>query len=241
MSISKVHLSRIKPVVAAEEFKAGGDKVTYYSVNDEAGEAFSAATPPNSVHAAKLAQIAMAMQARREQQKSKPKGFLSAISQRLQIQGSAHASTSSSAATAPAPQRYLLSAGGGRDTRRPAEDDDDMSQFTESNMSSMSTMSAMSSMSSSTAYAPVYRQPQAADEEEYDYEYANPAVQPPEVTRYRAEDRTAYKVRGRSGTVKVSAPAGSNEAELFDALAVANSTRLPSNEVCETPQGIDQC
>ncbi|KAK3933758.1 hypothetical protein QBC46DRAFT_414507 [Diplogelasinospora grovesii] len=50
-----------------------------------------------------------------------------------------------------------------------------------------------------------------------------PPVQPPQVTRYRTEKRTAYEVRGSGGKIKVSAPVGSNEAELLDAVAAANS------------------
>ncbi len=45
----------------------------------------------------------------------------------------------------------------------------------------------------------------------------------PEVTRYRTEQKTTYNVRGSSGKLRVSAPAGSNEAQLFDAIAAANS------------------
>ncbi|KAK0649325.1 hypothetical protein B0T16DRAFT_456750 [Cercophora newfieldiana] len=200
MSISKVNSSQLRPIAAPSNFNSGGAKVTYHSVNDEAGEAFSAATPPNSVHAAKLAQIAMAMQAqtRREQQQKKPepKGLLSAISQRLhlQIQGPAPV----------APQRYLPPAGDGKDVGGPAVEE------------------------------PMNRS--RTDKYDDQCECRSPSVQqrPPEVTRYRTEDRTAYKVRGQNGTVRVSAPAGSNEAGLFDALAVANSTgSLPSADSAE--------
>ncbi|KAK0710590.1 hypothetical protein B0H67DRAFT_583035 [Lasiosphaeris hirsuta] len=227
MSISKVHISRITPVVADEEFKARGNKVTYFSVNDEEGEAFTAATPPNSTHAAKLAQIAMAVQASREH-KPKPRrhaGLISGIYQRLQIQST------------PGPPvdrgRYLI---GG--PQHAVAEGDTASQFTKSNMSTMSDMSSMSGMSSATEYGASppqtaeYQGEEAADAEyarapdshrAYPVPFGQSPVQPPDVTRYRGEDRTAYKVRGRAGTVKVSAPAGSNEAGLFDALATANS------------------
>jgi hypothetical protein len=51
------------------------------------------------------------------------------------------------------------------------------------------------------------------------------AVQDLEVLRYRTEKKTAYKIKSQSGRMRVSAPLGSNEAQLFDAIADAHSTR----------------
>jgi hypothetical protein len=55
---------------------------------------------------------------------------------------------------------------------------------------------------------------------------SRPAAQPfhqPEVTRFATEERTAYQLRGQNGSLRVSAPAGSNEAQLFDEVARQNS------------------
>ncbi|KAK3312713.1 hypothetical protein B0H66DRAFT_607774 [Apodospora peruviana] len=56
--------------------------------------------------------------------------------------------------------------------------------------------------------------------------------QPVEVTRYRTEQKTAYEVvRGNTtrgnNVLRVSAPKGSSEAQLFDAIAEANSVSQP--------------
>jgi hypothetical protein len=48
-------------------------------------------------------------------------------------------------------------------------------------------------------------------------------LQQPEVTRFATEERTAYQLRGQNGSLRVSAPVGSNEAQLFDEVARQNS------------------
>jgi len=52
---------------------------------------------------------------------------------------------------------------------------------------------------------------------------APPPFQQPEVTRFATEERTAYQLRGQNGSLRVSAPVGSNEAQLFDEVARQNS------------------
>ncbi|KAK3356613.1 hypothetical protein B0T25DRAFT_629916 [Lasiosphaeria hispida] len=225
MSISKVHISRITPVVADEEFKARGNKVTYFSVNEEEGEAFSAATPPNSAHATQLAQIAMAVQTSRDHKPKprRPAGLISGIYQRLQIQDTPSVDRG----------RYLATG-----ARYAATEGDTASQFTESNMSAIFDMLSATEYGAPPPQSVAYQGEEAAGAEyahapgsnqAYAAPFAQSPVQPPEVTRYRGGDRTAYKVRGHTGTVKVSAPAGSNEAGLFDALATTNSK--PSESV----------
>jgi hypothetical protein len=48
-------------------------------------------------------------------------------------------------------------------------------------------------------------------------------LQQPEVTRFATEERTAYQLRGQNGSLRVSAPVGSSEAQLFDEVARQNS------------------
>lgn len=56
------------------------------------------------------------------------------------------------------------------------------------------------------------------------------AAAPPEVTRHRTGWRTTYKAKSREGKIQVSAPAGTNEERLFDAIVDANSVPRASRE-----------
>jgi hypothetical protein len=53
----------------------------------------------------------------------------------------------------------------------------------------------------------------------------DPQYQPPEVHRYTTEQQTGYKVKTRTGELKVSAPLGSSEARAFDGVVEKMSSK----------------
>lgn len=216
----------------------------YDSRNKKDHSSFTAATPPNSRHAARLAKLAMSVQQPQQEKRHKNnRGGLLSFSQPQQIEYHSdehHTSSLSQAqwssdyrADAPQQQQQQQQYGGGPGQYSSAwagrAAPDGQYPQTQAYQQPPGTGYSYQDGTPSAAYgpppsqqtgvAPVHYQPQQVA--------ATTAVRPlvnvSEVTRIRTEQKTAYNVKSDRGALRVSAPVGSNEAQLFDAIAEANS------------------
>ena len=281
-------MSKMRPITERDIRDEG--VVGYVSVNDKTHTSFSAVTEPNSRHAARLARLAMSVQAgqdEREQRSNKRKST-SAMSWLPQIgpfhrtQPQIDYTTPAADGRSPSPPPQTRPSRSSHSSRSPVRESsdyypDDRQTSTYSGAPSHDSThrwpSDASAPSSASYYpvdpaGPAYAQPAydvyyvddataaaaaaeaVAAAEDRDREPRGTAVVSrrashsatstkltrtrtdddyPEVTRYRTEYSTAYKVRGHNGRLQVSAPAGSNEAQLFDAIAEANSVEADRN------------
>ena len=286
-------MSKMRPITERDIRDEG--VVGYVSVNDKTHTSFSAVTEPNSRHAARLARLAMSVQAsqdEREQRNTKRKST-SAISWLPQIgpfhrtQPQLDYTTSATDRRSPSPPLHTRPSRSSHSSGSPTRElsdyyPDSRQTSTYSGVSSHDSTNRWPSDAgapSSASYypvdpaAPAYAQPAydvyyvddtttahsaaaaaaaeaVAAPEDRDREPRGTTVLShrtshsatsiklsrtrtdddyPEVTRYRTEHSTAYKVRGHNGRLQVSAPVGSNEAQLFDAIAEANSVEADRN------------
>ncbi|KAI9166493.1 hypothetical protein HJFPF1_02596 [Paramyrothecium foliicola] len=189
------------------DFGEDHEGVSYASSNKTNRASFSATSPPNSQHAARLARLAM------------------------MVQRPPHSTHD----TYGAPQQHLIREGAtvraltqGPDRRGEATVISDRPEFPED----------LPTRGNEPSSRDPYTNPRygmAAANDQRLGQRASLAASwvpepPPEVTRYRNEERTTYVVQGRDGVVKVSAPVGCSEAELFDAIARAQSVPSPKDQ-----------
>ncbi|VUC25090.1 unnamed protein product [Clonostachys rosea] len=179
-----------------------GDGVYYASANDRNRASFSAVSPPNSAHAARLARLSMAVH--------QPKGHERNENQRLIGDNDSHTRMIESGSVEEPPRQrqphrsWFHSITGRRTVHK-----DDLPRYEASEPER------------------VHRAERRGEREDYRITHLEPretsVVVPPdaevEVTRDRNEHRTSYNIQGSKGYVRVSAPMASNEAELFDAIA----------------------
>lgn len=206
MSLLKKRVSKVKP----GDFEDRGDNVTYSSVNDAEQKAFAAVTPVNSHHAARLAQIAMAVQENQPKgnghnKTKKPSRLLGpSTSHRGQIQY--HPEYPAPNSVPPEAVRQQAQADDYGDYRGPYEQGMSGSYATDS--------APQQNQVAASSSGPVHSE------------------QAPRVTRRRTDERTGYLVRSSNGgKVSVSAPSGSNEAQFFD--SVAETFSKPQEKVCQ--------
>ncbi|OIW33212.1 hypothetical protein CONLIGDRAFT_677016 [Coniochaeta ligniaria NRRL 30616] len=240
-------MSSRRPTVDDDVF-SGTDAVTYDSRNKRDHSSFTAATPPNSRHAARLAKIAMAVQQpQHEKRQNNSRGGLLSFSQPQQIeyhpeehhssQGQASRPNDYPAAVShqqQQPQQYGAISGqysGMTGTAAP------VTQYTQARAYQNPPGNGYCYQDGppATTYAPP--QSQQTGVNPYHHQPQQVATTAPrpfanvsEVTRLRTEQKTAYNVKSDRGTLRVSAPVGSNEAQLFDAIAEANSVDTRSSE-----------
>ncbi|KAK3378849.1 hypothetical protein B0T24DRAFT_716545 [Lasiosphaeria ovina] len=242
---------KLRPI-ADPDLKTPG-VVAYSSINEATGTSFSAATDPNSPHAARLARLAVQVQTnehdsrrRRLDSGSRPSAWLpwltrgsshqqqpntrqlaypgEATRQQTWTTGDAAARALPSTASFDAASNYTASSS----AYVSYATTQDQATYSPHGWASSPTRSSASSAGPLTAaYVP----------EANVVTVSPPGTQEPlplEVVRYRTDTKTAYRVKGvgqehASGKRKlkrelyVSAPVGSNEAALFDAIADANS------------------
>jgi hypothetical protein len=248
-----------------EDFQESDNVVSYSSKNKVEKTTFQAVSSPNSRHAAKLAQIALAVQTNQTPRSHERRAAIMSSSSvpRQQIQATAY---NSGTYESMSPQQMDPQERNGANTFQgnyPA---------TAGNYSAPQQQQHYQDISSHSFPAAQYQTPIPSTTQEYrqvpqpvqpDYpvaagntyapqqlqqyqgtsgywpqatQYAAPiptstqvsrpapaAFQQPEVTRFATEERTAYQLRGQNGSLRVSAPVGSNEAQLFDEVARQNS------------------
>ncbi|KAK5662399.1 hypothetical protein OQA88_8309 [Cercophora sp. LCS_1] len=238
--------------------------VGYSSINRTTGTSFTAVTDPNNPHAARLARLAVAVQ-NKEQEASQNRLRLEAasrVSSWLPWYGSAgsssrqtrpqlgyqHASlpitTTPTTASLPPPATYSPAEPQYRGASTYSADDTASGYYPSAYASQTQVAYAPRAYAQSHTSSTVSPPAMSADVAEARVVTVAPPVgyssMPLEVTRYRTETKTAYKVEGlgqwTTTTAKgerklekpkremyVSAPVGSNEATLFDYIADGNS------------------
>jgi hypothetical protein len=240
-------------VISAETDEGTTDRVTYLSKNSD-GRQFEAVSPPNSVHAQKLAELAMLVQSNPRQSKSHKK-VLPTLGR-----------SSSRRVAQIAPVTYQETPLGVQQVPSPAYESTtpQTSEFVSSGPAPLSSR-AQPPYATYTSAQP-YSQPQSGQENSYEqqqyqqYQEPNPlstqyAVAPPqdprpyvsdlhqgpvhpnqhyqapEVYRYATEQQTGYSMKTRAGEVRVSAPVGSREAIAFDGLVEKVSSKVCDSNV----------
>ncbi|TPX18598.1 uncharacterized protein E0L32_002455 [Thyridium curvatum] len=262
MSLSRRQEAKLVPLFQ-EDLENRSDVVTYSSVNEAENRSFKAVSPPNSQHAAKLAQLAIAIQSKEkpEPRPNKWSRYLPQPVSRLLL-GDGHEEASSQPAPrhTVATQQYLSyqSSDGQqadfpeagphhrraqmpsmpRHERQPV-DQQRHQQWTPQQTQQYATAQSYHQQTyypnhSHTGYTHQETDYIAHRGPDTDATAVGVVVQRsrdasdkeiPRVTRHRTEDRTAYKVSRGGGSMQVSAPLGSSEAGLFDAIAEAHSAR----------------
>jgi len=180
--------------IAADDFGERDDRVTYLSTNKKTGTEFVGSAPPNSRLAATLAQVAAAVQGDNlPRYKDGPARLASSGSARGQIQ------------EAPAPyrnERENYSYRGYAAEYKEDREDYEQSRGTDD----------------------IREQPYARSQERTAYQRPLELQQRPDDrysagTRYELDNKIAYRAKGPNGELYVSAPTGSNEAQLLDEMA----------------------
>lgn len=171
--------------------------MNYSSTNKAEHTTFVAVSPPNSNHAAKLAQIAMMVQSKQTPKgKEKRVGALTSnVAPRAQIQAVAYDEV---------PQSYRTQQPSYQQASNTGYYEDGVEEIIPQNRSPVrvSVLPPPTRLPARTHFTP---------------------TGPPQVFRQATEQTTSYEVRGSNGKLQVSAPAGSNEAQLFDEVARLNS------------------
>ncbi|KAH8909484.1 hypothetical protein BR93DRAFT_935234 [Coniochaeta sp. PMI_546] len=245
-----------RPTVLDDDF-AGDDAVIYDSKNKKDHSSFTAATPPNSRHAARLAKLAMSVQQPQHEKKhNNSRGGLLSFSkpQQIEYRPEEHRSSQSQAhwpAEHPAAvpqqqqqqQQYSAVPWQYSDVTGTAAPD---VHYTQSQ--ACHNPPANGYFYQDDASAAAYGSPQGRQTGVSPYQYQpqqvvtttlRPMVNVTEVTRVRTEQSTAYNVKSDKGILRVSAPVGSNEAQLFDAIAKANSAAPKSSDPSQTVSRIE--
>jgi len=187
-------------VIQADPDKGTPDRVTYLSKNQD-GRQFEAVTSPNSVHAQKLAELAMLVQSnqRESREYKKPLAALGMSRPTAQIAAAAYQES------APRIQQVPYAS-------------DPQHQYQHQYQQ------YQDSFHSSNQYTVAPAQDQkhyVSDLRQQDLQY-----QAPEVYRYATEEHTAYTVKTRSGELMVSAPVGSSEGMAFDGVVQKISSKV---------------
>ncbi|KAH8647859.1 hypothetical protein BX600DRAFT_119227 [Xylariales sp. PMI_506] len=222
---------------SSESYQAGRDNtVTYSSVSSKGHRAFVAESPANSAHAAKLAELAIAVQEGRSRDRrdarGTPIGAIANAPQRHQTQYIAAGPQDSRGWTAAegAGQGYATCSMAQQLPRdgHVAHDDigDDTDYCSECEAMSRPVTEARG------GWNPFQRSQRAVQSV-----MATTTSGTPRVTRYATETETAYSVKSHSGKIDVSAPNGSNEAQLFDAIAEAHTSPRKSHERHDSTRG----
>jgi len=240
-------------VISAETDEGTAGRVTYLSKNSD-GRQFEAVSPPNSLHAQKLAEIAMLVQSNPRQSKSHKKA--------LPTLGR----SSSRRVAQIAPVAYQQTPPGVQQVSSAADPrvvyDSTTSQTSEVVGSGPAPLSSQAQHPYATyTSAQPYSQPQSGQENSYEQQqyqqyqepnplstqytvappqgpssyvsdlhqgpvHQNPHYQAPEVHRYATEQQIGYSVKTRAGEMRVSAPVGSREAMAFDGLVEKVSSKV---------------
>jgi hypothetical protein len=217
-------------VISSDSYEGTTDKVTYASKNQD-GRQFEAVTSPNSVHATKLAELAMLVQSNQRPSKSSkaPMGFvgMSVGGPIPQIAPAAYQEPPPRVQEVPYPadsqgfnpnsaQRSGIVGGGppslSAQGKHPPQNIYGQQQYQQGQDSSPSGQYALSPR----PYISDLRQRPGPD----------PHYQPPVVHRFATEQQTGYKVQTGSGELKVSAPVGSSEAVAFDGVVQKMSSKV---------------
>ncbi|KAH8667675.1 hypothetical protein BGZ60DRAFT_528964 [Tricladium varicosporioides] len=211
------------------------DRVVYQSRNSKDKTSFVASSSPNSPHAAQLAQIALAVQSgKKERRRAPSRGFLSAPISYFQRQ----------IGIAPELERPRQLLASGETYQEPPQKAYRYPEAVESDEEWNSTEpdphpTRAELVSSTRPPVPEPQQPThhyPSRDSGFDpfttaapvvttVQYRAPSnkavthVQQPQVTRLCSEERVSYTVRGANGKLCVSAPAGTNEAQMFDEVA----------------------
>jgi hypothetical protein len=246
-----------------EDFQESDHVVSYSSKNKVEKTTFQAVSSPNSRHAAKLAEIALAVQTNQAPRSHERRAAIMSSSSvpRQQIQATAY---NSGTYESMSPQQmdpqgrneantyqgnYPATAGNYSAPQQQQYQDTSAHSFPAAQYQTPIPSSTQEyrhvpqpvqpdyPVAPGTSYAPQQLQQYQGTSGYWPpaTQYAapvptsmqvSPATQPfqqPEVTRFATEERTAYQLRGQNGSLRVSAPVGSNEAQLFDEVARQNS------------------
>jgi hypothetical protein len=240
------------PVVSMDSDDGAADKVTYVSTNTQDGRQFEAVSPPNSVHARKLAELALLVQSNERQSRSHQRPIATLETSRRRV-----AQIAPAASQTPAPQAQLQTyVTAPREARKvyekniverqvPVTDYDSSLSDQARTLTTICTCSASSSPHQhvqSTAgngqheqyvsQAPEHTPAPPSSQVTYnsysqdDITGTNQLGQQPEVYRYGTEQQTKYKVMTGTGEMRVSAPVGSSEAQAFDGAVERMSSKV---------------
>lgn len=236
-------------VLSADSDDGATERVTYLSKNTQDGRQFEAVSPPNSVHAKKLAELAMLVQSN-QRQGGRHRRPVPALA----MSGTNVAQIAPVAYQTPAAQTQQVSY-----ATRPREVYESGPPQRPVSMSGDPILSSPQTQSLSVGYAPAasccpHQNPQTNASEQQRYQQSisqshqytvsppqrpeayiselqpetirpDPQYQPPEVHRYTTEEQTGYRVKMKTGELKVSAPVGSSEARAFDGVVEKLSSK----------------
>lgn len=226
------------PKLFIDDEYEGDDMVSYNSKNKIRQASFTAATPPNSRHAARLAKIAMAVQ---QPQKSnshskKRAAYLPSSRPREQIEykpkEQRHYSPPPLVGSQQQQHYHSTPAHGQVPTEEADYANPEATQYTQTQSQTYANSDDTGTYYQDHSSPVTYGQPATTQSYPGVVPYQTntcliashqPGATIQEVTRVRTEQKTAYKVKSDMGTLRVSAPVGSNEAQLFDAIAEANA------------------
>lgn len=238
-----------RTVISADSDDGTTDRVIYLSKNTRDGRQFEAVSPPNSVHAKKLAELAMLVQSN-QRQSGRHRRPVPALA----MSGKSVAQIAPVAYQTPAPQTQQIPyATGPREVyesgppQRPVSmGGDPISSSPQTQSPSVSYVSAASCCPHQNSQTNAGEQQQYQQSVSQSHQYTvsppqdpeayiselqpgtirpDPQYQPPEVHRYTTEQQTGYKVKTRTGELKVSAPVGSSEARAFDGVVEKMSSK----------------
>jgi hypothetical protein len=253
-----------------EDFQESDHVVSYSSKNKVEKTTFQAVSSPNSRHAAKLAEIALAVQTNQTPRPHERRAALMSSSsvprqqiqataynngtyesispQQMDFQGSNGANTfqgnyPTTAGNFSAPQQQQHYQNTSSHSYPAAQYQTPIPSSTQEYKQVPQPVQPDYPVASGTSYAPQQLQQyqgtsgywppatQYAATAPTSMQVSRPAqaFQQPEVTRFATEERTAYQLRGHNGSLRVSAPVGSNEARLFDEVARQNSEQRRVN------------
>ncbi len=236
------HLRDDWTVISADSDDGVGDRVTYTSKNTRDGRQFEAVSPPNSVHAKKLAELAMIVQSNQRSHR-RPVAALTMSGQRVaQIAPATYQTQVPRIQEIPdaAGPRDFYDSGtaqgpptsGGSPTTSGTRTQTPTSTYVPAPSYSPSEYpqtSSGSQLQQSVPQSPHYTTMPPETPRAYISELPSapdPRYQPPEVYRYSTEQQTGYQVTTRTGELRVSAPVGSSEAQAFDGVVEKLSSKV---------------
>ena len=239
------------PMYPADQDEAAGGKVTYLSTNTRDGRQFEAVCPPNSVHAAQLAEIALLVQSNERSGRSNRKHVASLKgTERIIAQIAPAANQTQPAplptyATSPRAVREVYETNAVHAQPLPSTHDASVNQ----EPAASHAICNCSASPNPHEHVPVIQSggqyvqsvggpleptilPTASQAKYNSYPQqtsitsTQPLIQTPEVYRYGTDQSVGYRVVTGTGEMRVSAPIGSSEAQAFNGVVERMSAKV---------------
>jgi hypothetical protein len=235
------HLRDDWTVISADSDDGPSERVTYLSKNTRDGRQFDAVSPPNSIHAKKLAELAMIVQSNQRGGHRRPVAALSSGHRVAQIAPAMYQTQMPQTQEVPdtaGPRGFYDSGTAQGPVMAGVQTSPDLRTQTPSAAyvaapsycpqqypQTSSGNQLQQSVPQSQQYTVLPPETPKAYKSELQ-PVPDPRYQPPEVYRYSTDQQTGYTVTTRTGELRVSAPVGSSEAQAFDGVVEKMSSKV---------------